>query len=164
MKYEIYKKIESYEDYCVSNKGNVKSLKFGKEKILSPRITSAGYNTASLCLRGKQKTFQVHILEAKAFLGHKPELTGLIVDHKDNNKLNNNLSNLQIITQRKNTIKDLPMGSSKYTGVCWSKTNNKWVSHISLNGKPKYLGYFVDEKKASEAYQKALSEFTKYYH
>jgi len=46
--------------------------------------------------------------------------------------------------------------SSKYKGVSWNKHANQWQSYIRINGKRKHLGYFKDEKKAHNAYQKAL--------
>lgn len=51
-----------------------------------------------------------------------------------------------------------PKFSSKYKGVRWDKDRNKWVSSIMVNGRNKYLGRFLSEIDASNAYQKALSE------
>jgi len=117
---EIFKDIPGYEGiYQVSDLGRVKSLKFNKEKILKPGVNNHGYYTVVLC-KGKRKTINVHQLVAMAFLNHEPcGYNGLIVDHKDNNPLNNRLSNLQLISQRENTSKD-KKGSSKYTGVSWN--------------------------------------------
>lgn len=46
---EIWKDIEGYEGYKISNYGNVKSLKFGKEKILKPIKDKYGYLQVILC-------------------------------------------------------------------------------------------------------------------
>ena len=47
---EVWKPIEDYENlYEVSNLGRVKSLKYGKEKILKPRKNSCGYLMVTLC-------------------------------------------------------------------------------------------------------------------
>jgi hypothetical protein len=48
--------------------------------------------------------------------------------------------------------------SSKYKGVYWDKSNNKWRVGIKIDGKRKYLGLFTDEYEAHLAYQKALNE------
>jgi hypothetical protein len=161
---EEFRSIPGYEGYYeVSNFGNVKSLgnnKFCKERILSKRlIGSIGNQYYALLLYkdGKRKNMKIHILVAMAFLGHKPDGTHkIVVDHIDNNKLNNHLSNLQLISQRDNASKDKKNGSSEYPGVCWHKNLNKWVSYIKINGKLKHLGYFVSEEEAAEAYQNAL--------
>jgi hypothetical protein len=49
--------------------------------------------------------------------------------------------------------------SSKYKGVYWAKSNNKWRVDIKIDGKRKYLGLFTDEYEAHLAYQKALNEY-----
>ncbi len=48
--------------------------------------------------------------------------------------------------------------TSKYKGVCWFKTRNKWVAQIMIDGKNKHLGYFVDERDAGVAYNIAAKE------
>ena len=95
-------------------------------------------------------------LIAIAFLNHKPCGNKMVVDHIDTNKLNNKLYNLQVITNRENTSKDRKNGSSKYLGVSWNKSNKNWSATILINGKPKYLGSFTNEKEASQAYQNEL--------
>ena len=162
MQEEIWKDVPGYEgSYQVSNLGRVKSLKLNKEKILKPGLDRNGYLQVNLCCERKFKAIRVHQLVAMAFLNHEPcGYNGLIVDHKDNDKLNNRLSNLQLISARYNTSKD-KKGSSKYTGVSWSKASNKWLSTIAINGKIKNLGYFSCELAAASAYQKKLAEISK---
>ena len=92
-----------------------------------------------------------------AFLGHKLNGMKYIVDHIDNDKLNNNVDNLQVVSNRINSSKDRK-GSSKYTGVCWDKATNKWITKIYINGKNKTLGRFDCEIKASLTYQKELAK------
>ncbi len=165
---EIWKDIKGYEGlYEVSNLGRIKSLArivttvrgswTYKEKFLKPTVSGDGYAKVCLCKNGKAKTKKVHQLVAIAFLNHKPNGHKLVIDHVDNNPLNNELGNLQIISQRKNTSKDKKGFSSKYTGVSWNKAGKKWVAQITINGKIGYLGSFKDETKAAEAYQIALN-------
>jgi len=155
---EIFKDIPGYEGmYQVSNLGRVKSLKCNREKILKLGVNNRGYLRVGLCNRGKIKTIQIHQLVAIAFLNHTPDGTmKIVVDHKDNDKLNNRLSNLQLISTRENSSKDKKGGTSKYTGVSWVKERNKWKSQITINGKIKRLGYFNSEEEASKYYQDAL--------
>jgi hypothetical protein len=112
----------------------------------------------------KQKSHRIHVLVAQMFLGHKPNKTyEIIVDHKDNNKLNNNLDNLQLITARENSSKDINKNStvSRYIGVYKNRKNNTWYSQIKIKGRGTHLGCFKTELEAHEAYQKALSEINK---
>jgi len=155
---EIFKDIPGYEGiYQVSNLGRVKSLKFNREKILKPGIDKKGYLHVVLYNEGKQKTKRLHQLVAMAFLDYTPDgTTKIVTDHIDNDRLNNRLSNLQLISNRHNCSKDRKGGTSKRIGVNWHKASNKWISRIKINGKQIFLGYFDLEEEASEYYQDAL--------
>jgi len=158
MSKEIWKDIKGYEGhYQVSNLGSIKSLKFGKERILKPSKDRDGYLLVVLSKDSKPKTFTVHQLIAIAFLDHTPNGHKIVIDHIDNDKLNNYVGNLQLVTQRKNTTKDRLRGSSKYIGVCWYKPYNKWQAKININGIGKHLGYFECELAAAKAYNDALN-------
>lgn len=159
---EIWKAIPGYDNYQVSNLGNVKSLRFGREKILKAHIDSNGYCRLPLYKDKKIKLYRVHQLVAMAFLKHKPDGTlKIVVDHVNDNKTDNRLENLQLTTNRYNAYKTQGNYSSKYKGVCWAKNQNKWIVSIRINGKSKHLGYFIDEYEAHLEYQKALKEITK---
>jgi hypothetical protein len=163
---EIWKTIEGYEDYQVSNLGNVKALSkhiyngrcyyLSKEKKLK-LCKGLKYYHVVLTKDRKAKTFYVHKLVVMAFLNHKPK-KGYVIDHIDNNPLNNILENLQIITFRENISKDKKGCTSKYTGVSLHKTSKKWICHIRINGVKKHLGYFINEIDANNAYEKALNK------
>lgn len=159
---EIFKDITGYEGlYQVSNLGNVKSLgnnRLRKEKILKPCNGGVGYYFVNLWKDGEKKNITVHQLVAIAFLNHKPDGHKIIVDHIDNNPLNNKLENLQLISVRENTSKDRINGSSKYIGVYWNKKANKWQAQIGINSKRKYLGLFSNEIEAHESYQNRLKQ------
>ena len=100
---EIWKDIVGYEGlYQVSNLGNVKRLKGYKgrgkgyvveEHLIQPSINSRGYQNVILCKNGKTKTFTMHRLVAIAFLDNSEKLPQ--VNHKDENKLNNCVDNLE---------------------------------------------------------------------
>ena len=103
---EEWRDIKGYEGiYQISNKGRVKSLNYkrtGKEKILSPG-KRRGYFYISLYKKGeKPKNFDIHRLVAQAFLPNPDNLP--VVNHKDENKLNNNVENLEWCTFAYNTI------------------------------------------------------------
>ena len=157
MKTEIWKDIKDYEGlYQVSNLGRIKSLKFGKERILKGYAPKGFYIKVNLYKDGNQKTKKVHQLVAIAFLGHIPCGHNLVVDHINTIKTDNHLDNLQVITHRENLSKDKKKGTSKYAGVCFDKLSNKWRAQISINKTLKHLGLYKIELEASEAYQSKL--------
>lgn len=100
---ERWMAIKGYEGlYEISNLGNVRSLWFGKRKILKQKKGKNGYYSVTLCKNGiKKKEFLVHRLVVISFLGPIPE--GYVVNHLNENKLDNRLSNLEICTQKENT-------------------------------------------------------------
>ena len=164
---EVFVDVKGYEGmYQISNLGRLKSLSrerfnghstyFTKEKMLSQSKNNKGYKTVTLCKENKLKTFTLHRLVAVAFLNHTPNGNTLVIDHQDNNKSNNTLANLQIITNRENCSKDKKNGSSIYTGVSFHIRVKKWCASIFMNGKLKHLGYFTDELDAAREYQRAL--------
>ena len=159
-KEEVWKTVPGYDKYMVSDRGEVKSLKFNKEKILKQSSGSSSYLRVVLWKEDKGKTFRVHQLVAMTFLGHISSRK-MVVDHIDNDSLNNHLCNLQVITSRENTSKDRRGGSSEHIGVYWNKKAKKWEAQIQINGKLKRLGHFEDEVLASDAYQKKLKEIQK---
>lgn len=88
--------IPNYEDYMVSTKGRIKSLKRSKEKILTP-IRSGKVNKTDkikLYKDGDYDTVNIATIMGNAFLGRKK---GQIIRHKDKDIFNNNLDNLYLI-------------------------------------------------------------------
>ena len=155
---EIWKDIIGFEKiYQVSSFGNIISLKFGKEKKLQKIIDSKGYYQIKLYKNKKAYTKKIHQLVAISFLNHIPNKHILVVNHKDFNTLNNNVDNLEIVTQRENTSFKHIKYSSQYTGVSWNKRNKKWGASIRINGKSKHLGLFMREYDAYLAYEKELN-------
>ena len=165
---EEWKPIQGYEDmYEVSSFGRVKSLSrqmwngkvfwTSKEIVLKQLIGTTGYYYVNLSKDNKAKTRKVHQLVAEAFLGHIPDGTHkVVVDHISNNKLDNILSNLQLITQRENASKDTINKTASFTGVKKRKNRSRFTSTIIVNRKTIHLGMFDSEMEASEYYQNAL--------
>jgi len=119
---EIYKDVIGYEGiYQVSNLGNVKSLKFNKEKVLKTYKNTYGYPSIGLRINGLAKIKQVHQLVAESFLNHKSFGMELVVNHIDFDRANNRVENLEIVTHRENANQKHLKSSSEYTGVSWHK-------------------------------------------
>lgn len=155
---EVWKKIEEYPDYEISTLGRIKSLKFGREKILKGWKDDKGYIRITLFNSKVKKNEKIHQLMAITFLNHKPCGYKLVVNHKNLIRNDNRLENLEVVTARENTNQLHLNSSSQYLGVSWYNYGNKnWRSRIMINGKQKSLGYYKTEIEASNAYQKALS-------
>jgi len=162
-KEEIWKYIDGYGDeYQVSTFGNVKSFKVQKDGvILKPRMSSR-YPYVSL----NGKTRYVHHLVTITFMNHTVNKK-TVVDHIDNDSQNNNIKNLQIISNRENSSKDRKgdiggyknrKKTSKYVGVYFDKGMSKWRADIKIEDKKIYLGYYDTEKDAYLAYEKRKEE------
>lgn len=165
---ETWRDIPSLEGrYQVSDMGNVRSVDricqqgdskpyFRKGRLLRPHLNNKGYYDVSIWQDGKSKRVRVHTLVAMAFLNHSPGGMNVVVDHIDNDCKNNKPSNLQLTSQRHNSSKDKLNGSSKYTGVCYDSSRNKWLSVAYIKGKLKHIGRFRCELSAAYAYNKTL--------
>jgi hypothetical protein len=83
---------------------------------------------------------------------------GLIVDHINQNPLDNRKENLRIVSHNFNqhNCKERKNGSG-YRGVV--KHGNGWMAQISVNGKHKYLGYFKDKIDAAKSFDAEISNY-----
>ena len=113
MSLEQYGNIDGYGDYTVSSWGNVYKVTSKMKYIMpgtttiehylkkvKPEKTSKGYLRVPLYKDGKRKWHKVHRLVANAFIpnpDNKPQ-----VNHKDGNKLNNSITNLEWVTDEEN--------------------------------------------------------------
>lgn len=112
MKEEIWRKVKGFEDYYeVSNTGKVRSISreikreikgnyFQEGKELTLSQNNKGYCIAKLWVNGKGKKYFVHRLVADAFIDNPNKYP--VINHKDENPLNNNVENLEWCTQKYN--------------------------------------------------------------
>lgn len=171
---EVWKDVKGYEGlYQVSSYGRIKSCekiiyylnsdkvrRLQKEKIMSFGIGN-GYYIVTLYNNGKSKKYYVHQLVAMSFLNHIPNKYELVVDHINNNKLDNNLNNLQVVTHSDNVRKGFKRKdakTSKYKGVYLEKRTGKYISSITISKKNIYLGAFKTEIEAYNKYVEKCNE------
>lgn len=131
---EIWKDIKDYKGlYQVSNLGRVRSLEKNNNnpsyrtiRILKQHNDGKGYCIVSLHKNKKQKSFRIHRLVAEAFISNHSNYR--CVNHKDENKLNNNVDNLEWCTYKYNV--NYGTGLKRR-----SENNSKKVGRYSLDGK-----------------------------
>ena len=96
---ETWKDINNYEGYYqISNLGRVRNIKYNR--FLTNHLNHKGYNRTCLCKNSKQKVMRIHRLVAEAFIPN-PE-SKQEVNHKDFDKTNNKVSNLEWVTGKEN--------------------------------------------------------------
>lgn len=120
--FEFFLPFDGYENYFISNFGNVKNSK--TNRIMKPFNQSNGYKQIGLFKNGKQKKFNIHRLVAKAFLENSDNKA--VIDHIDNKPANNDDKNLRWASQKDNLAdqgkyKDNTTG---YKGVAFHKPIN----------------------------------------
>ena len=136
-----WKKINHYDNYSVSTDGTIRNDT--TSRILKYYIRN-GYKSITLSKENVKKTFNIHTIVADHFLV-KPLNNKYVVNHKDENKLNNHLSNLEYTTYRENTM--------------MSSTSNRTKNTQSFNlndflGIPNYSNYMVS--KSGDIYSKKI--------
>ena len=158
---EEWRPISGYERlYEISNLGRVKSLKrwiranrtgrrIIKSKILSICVNSAGYSIVVLCNNGKKKSHMVHRLVAESFISNPTKYP--CVNHKDEDKTNNNVSNLEWCTQEYNANYGTGVAkcsSAKFKPVCMLNDNLE-VLHCYESAKNAELETGISRKTIS---------------
>ena len=127
----------------VDNSDYIELSKFNWFQAKGPNTQYAFRNKKKPC--GKWSTELMH----RAIMKLKD---GEFVDHIDGNGLNNCRNNLRSATKSQNGANSRPCGVSKYLGVCWSKSSQRWAVSISKDNKRTYLGGFIKETDAALAY------------
>lgn len=116
-------------------------------------LDAYGYAITNVRINKQRKSKKMHRLIMN-------EPIGFEIDHTDQNGLNNQKDNLRISTHSQNNMNRLKRNgcSSKYKGVHFKKSIDKWAANIGFNKKQIYLGYFNNEIDAANAYNKKAKE------
>lgn len=149
---EVWRQVIGYQGlYEVSNFGNVRSIatSVGKQRaiILKPQTVTKGYKSVRLYdLEHKGKTKRLHRLVWEAFNGEIPY--GMQVNHIDENKANNALDNLNLMTNQENI--NWGTGNERRSKTEMNrKSHSKPVICLSLSGE-----YIAEYPSQAEAYRK----------
>lgn len=158
----ITKPISGWEDkYTISSDGKVYSIRTGK--FLKPRLSMDGYERVCLCDGSVKREYRVHRLVAEAFIDNPDNLPQ--INHKDFDKLNNYISNLEWCTNYDNahySINNDRIGfgnqpHKRYSAGKWSECkaytftnvyNGKKFTVIGLNNVVKQIGCSLKNVKA----------------
>lgn len=140
---EQWKVINDYSNYMISNYGNIKSLNYkrtGKEKILKQNVNGRGYCYVNISINNKYKNILIHREVAKAFIPNDNQK--LDINHKDGNKLNNNVDNLEWCTRSQNVQHAYDNGLKKGgKGLTYKKRCQLAIEYIEER---KTLNWYAD--------------------
>ena len=118
------------------------------------RITDDGYNYLGLRLNKKLIQLLGHHFAWWNHYGEIHEDNVLVIDHWDQDKTNNKISNLRLTTQTENLLNSSRADKTK--GYTFCKRTGKWKATISYKRKSILLGYFDTGEEARQAYLDAL--------
>ena len=161
---EEWKRIKNHPVYEISNHGRVKSHVGGwRDKsikdsgcIIKGGLSGFRVKYKYIVLNGK--SHWIHQLVWDHFGdGRNTKELGLNIDHIDEDKMNNRIDNLQLLTHRQNISKSFSQVKNIPTGV-EVRGNGRYAARISNKGKTEHLGSYGSIEEASQAYQKRLKE------
>lgn len=147
-------------EYSVSDDGRV----FSNERTTGQRCRysrelkqvadTKGYMRVHFCINYKKSTAKVHRLVAELFIpnpDNKPQ-----VNHIDGNKKNNNVSNLEWVTNQENMNHRYLVNRSRTMGTYWEPEKKLWRAKVTIRGKKITLGRHKDRENAIRAVQHAI--------
>lgn len=140
MEKEIWENIEGFENYKISNSGNVKSLERIKklptggkqvlpEIILKPKLIK-GYRCVKLCKDGKH--FNKRICRLVGFVYCVNPQSKLFINHKDANKANDYYENLEWVTDKENAQHAVKMGLHFSPACKGEKNGNSKLTNTDI--------------------------------
>lgn len=167
-----YKDIEGYEGrYAVTEYGEVFAytrMRLSKNNVPIvvwehplKKVDHHGYDFVCLYKEGHRKFCSVHRLVANAFIGNPDNLPQ--VNHKDLNRKNNHVDNLEFVTCRDNMIWSSKMKThtSNFVGVYFHKATRKWEAQYQIGKKKFHFGTHATQQEAHEAYIKGVEQLCK---
>lgn len=157
---EEWKEIKGYENYFVSNFGNVKH----NDKIKS-QFNNRGYKCVDLYKNNQRKHFKVHKLVYMTFIGEYN--CKLDINNIDGNKENNNINNLEVCTRKENLEHAVRLGLNKQSIKITAIKNGEKIKSYSIGSMYKLLkekeNINCKEKTFKESVRRALNTGSIYY-
>lgn len=153
---EIWKTIGEFDNYEVSNKGRVRNKE--TKNVLRPYLSNSGYYMINLVNDKYRKNNTIHRLVAKTFIENKQNKE--IVNHIDHDKLNNQVDNLEWVTQKENCKHSIGAGrANTHTArESLSKVSKKPVYQKDMEGNViKLWDSPTQAEKESDKYYRAAS-------
>ena len=149
---EVWKQINGYENYYVSNMGRVR----GPRKILIGFISNCGYEIISISLKKTAIKKSVHRLVAEAFL-ENPDNNN-VVDHINRNKTDNRVENLRWVTYSENNLNN-HCKTREMFGLRWHKRGSGYYEiRFGPKGNEKSYGIATTLEEAKQKRDKALKQ------
>ena len=156
---EQWKVVEGYPSFMISDQGRVLNSRTGN--ILCPFKNNGKYLRIALRSYGKHKNLLVHRMVASAFIKNP---TGLpVVDHKNNDYLDNRVENLRFASHSQSAMNrrfertPTSQYASRFKGVY--PQGSRWRAHIRVDGVLKHLGTYDTEEDAARVYDLKAVEY-----
>ena len=108
---------------------------------------------------GKVKNIRLHQLVWDAFGVGNYDGKEIVIDHINNIKSDNRITNLQLLKFRDNAVKGINLNSSDFHGVHWDSGKQRWRAVISLKDIRYHLGYVKTMIEAKTLYDEALKRY-----
>jgi hypothetical protein len=162
--YEIstYGRIKSKSKTIYQSNGHPMTF---PSKILKPELRANGYLYVMLCKNGKRKTYKISRLVAQTFIPNPVHLP--IVNHKDENKLNNCVDNLEWCTQKYNvnySIKKHPQRLAALNKRLIAENEKRQKQIVCMNETGEVVKTFSSLREASRKLHISLSSISRCLH
>ena len=155
---EVWKDIDGYDyEYQISNLGRFKRVTAYSKNytgfITRGAFDKFGYLRITVVKNKKSKTLKIHRLVAQYFLGNYSE--DLSVNHKNFNKSDNRIENLEMMTYSENALDFIlkvkkEKSYSNILGVGYHSQLGKWTTRVNKNGKRVSLGTYSTKEEAEK--------------
>jgi hypothetical protein len=132
----------------ISDLGNVRSYMRGYPHLLKTQVDDKGYHRFSVTIDGKKRTYKLHREVAKAFIPNPDNLPQ--VNHRDGNKNNNCVANLEWVTNRENAYHAIEHG-------LWDSVLEGAKKENERRKKP-IIAYRIDGEYPCTRYYESISE------
>ena len=128
------------------------------KRFVAGQVAGCIHHTGYVLVGLKKYRYFAHRL---AWLYMYGEFPSSQIDHINQDKTDNRISNLRLVTPSENmqNVSQNPRNTSGAKGVCWNASSRKWQSQIKANGKSIYLGLFSELESASAAYKAAAAKY-----